>query len=132
MRRRRFINFLAGSPLLASLPVEAWAAADLAGPQDALNVGLNDALNVMDFEAAARKALPPAHFGYIATGVDDDLTLKANHEAYQHIQLRPRRLVDVHQVDTKVELFGTVWDSPIFLCPAGSQGAFHAEGELGT
>ncbi len=118
------MKFLAGSPLLASLPVEAWAAADLAGPQDALNV--------MDFEEAARQALPPAHFGYMATGVDDDLTLKANHEAYQRIQLRPRRLVDVRQADTKVELFGTVWDSPIFLCPAGSQRGFHPDGELAT
>jgi 4-hydroxymandelate oxidase len=124
MRRRRFMEFLAGSPLLASLPSEAWAAADLAGPQDALNV--------MDFEEAARKACPPAHFGYMATGVDDDLTLKANHEAYQRIQLRPHRMVDVRQVDTRVDLFGTRWDSPVFLCPAGSQRGFHPEGELAT
>jgi len=32
----------------------------------------DQALNVMDFEPAARKALPPAHFGYLATGVDND------------------------------------------------------------
>ncbi|MFX8601125.1 hypothetical protein ABTL95_19610, partial [Acinetobacter baumannii] len=31
-------------------------------------------VNVADFEALARQALPPAHFGYIATGVDDDRT----------------------------------------------------------
>ena len=33
-----------------------------------------DALNVFDFEGAARQKLPPAHFGYIATGVDDDVS----------------------------------------------------------
>ncbi len=32
----------------------------------------DQAINVMDFEKLARNALPPAHFGYIATGVDDD------------------------------------------------------------
>jgi len=118
------MQFLAGSPLLSPAARTAWAADDLAGPQDALDV--------MDFEEAARKALPPAHFGYMATGVDDDATLKRNHEAYQHIQLRPRRLVDVRQTDMRTELFATAWDTPIFLCPCGSQRAFHSDGELAT
>ena len=53
--RRRFLRFLAGSPVLASVPAAAWQAAGvLSDPKDALNV--------MEFEAAARKALPPAHF----------------------------------------------------------------------
>ena len=54
----------------------------------------------MDFEEAARRALPVAHFGYMASGVDDDLTLKANREGFQHIELRTRRLIDVSKVDT--------------------------------
>ena len=91
-----------------------------------------DALDVMDFEAAARKALPPAHWGYMASGVDDNLTRDMNHEAYKHIQLRPRKLIDVCKIDTRVELFGTTWDSPIFLCPVGAQGMFHADGEIGV
>jgi isopentenyl diphosphate isomerase/L-lactate dehydrogenase-like FMN-dependent dehydrogenase len=123
--RRRFLKFLAGSPLLASLPAPAWQeAAGLGDPKDALNV--------MDFEAAARKALPPAHYGYMATGVDDDYTLRANHEAYRHIQLRPRRLVDVREASQRVRLFGTAWESPIFICPTGYQRAFHPEGEVAT
>jgi isopentenyl diphosphate isomerase/L-lactate dehydrogenase-like FMN-dependent dehydrogenase len=35
-------------------------------------------------------------------------------------------------VDTKVDLFGKTWDFPIFICPCGSQKAFHADGEIGT
>jgi isopentenyl diphosphate isomerase/L-lactate dehydrogenase-like FMN-dependent dehydrogenase len=123
--RRRFLKFLAGSPLLASLPAEAWQeAAVLENPKDALNV--------MDFEAAARKALPPAHYGYMATGVDDDYTLRANHEAYRRIQLRPRRLVDVREASMRTSLFGTNWETPIFICPCGYQNAFHAQGEVAT
>ncbi|MDQ2901554.1 MAG: alpha-hydroxy-acid oxidizing protein, partial [Acidobacteriota bacterium] len=89
-----------------------------------------EAINVMDFEAAARQALPPAHYGYLATGVDDDATLRANREGFSRIQLRPRRLVDITHVDTRIELFGTTWESPIGLCPIGNQKAFHPEGEL--
>jgi isopentenyl diphosphate isomerase/L-lactate dehydrogenase-like FMN-dependent dehydrogenase len=84
----------------------------------------------MDFEPAARKVLPPAHFGYLATGVDDDVTLAANREGFKRFQLRPRRMVDVSHADLRTELFGTVWEHPISLAPVGSQKAFHPEGEL--
>jgi len=91
----------------------------------------NDALNVMDFEEISRKVLPPAHYGYLATGVDDDTTLHANREGYKRIQLRPKRMVDVSgRADCSVELFGKKWETPVALCPVGSQNAFHPEGEL--
>jgi isopentenyl diphosphate isomerase/L-lactate dehydrogenase-like FMN-dependent dehydrogenase len=91
-----------------------------------------DALSVADFEGLARQALPPAHWGYMASGVDDNATLNANIKAYSHIELRPRRLVDVATVDDGIELFGVKYDSPIFLCPVGGQRMFHADGELAT
>ncbi len=84
----------------------------------------------MDFEAAARRILPPAHWGYMATGVDDDLTLQANTSAFRHIGLVPRRLVDISKANLKTEIFGESWESPLFLCPVGAQKAFHAEGEI--
>lgn len=119
--RRQFLRFLAGSPLFARA---AWSqsASVLANPKDALNV--------MEFEEAAHRALPPAHWGYMTSGVDDDGTLKMNREGFKHFQLRPRRLVDVSKTDTHVEVFGAHWDSPIFLCPVGGQRAFHSEGEV--
>jgi isopentenyl diphosphate isomerase/L-lactate dehydrogenase-like FMN-dependent dehydrogenase len=123
--RRRFLRFLAGSPLLS----KAWAQPAAVVSNSVLS-NPKAALNVMDFEEAARKALPPAHWGYLATGVDDDLTLQANREGFKHIQLRPRRLVDVTSPDLTVELFGRTWETPIFLCPVGSQKTFHRDGEL--
>jgi isopentenyl diphosphate isomerase/L-lactate dehydrogenase-like FMN-dependent dehydrogenase len=86
----------------------------------------------MDFQEAARRVLPPAHWGYMATGVDDDLTLKANVEAFTRIQLKPRVLVNVSNADLRTEVFGATWEMPIFICPVGSQRAFHPEGELAT
>ena len=116
--RREFLQFLAGSPLLVAQQTST-AIGDPA-----------EAINVMDFEAAARAALPPAHFGYMATGVDDDLTLKANRDGFAKIQLRPRRLMDIRRIDPGIDLFGTAWETPIILAPIGNQKAFHAEGEL--
>ena len=126
--RRHFLRFIAASPLFAKAFAEG-----LPGVPDSIIGSPKDALNIMDFQEAARKAIPPAHWGYLATGVEDDATLKLNHEAYSHIQLRPRRLIDVSKVDTSVELFGKTWETPIYLCPVGSQKAFYpAEGELAT
>src|SRR6266849_1515989 len=125
--RRHFLRFLAGSPLLA-MPAAGWQAPPNAG----IITEPKDALNVIDFEAAARQALPPAHFGFLATGVDDEATLKANREGFNRIQLRPRRLVDVSRADLRTELFGTVWDYPIAIAPVASQKAFHPDGELAT
>ncbi len=121
--RRQFLKFLAASPLL-SWQAKQQEAFVLADPKDAINV--------LEFEEAARRALPPAHFGYMATGVDDDATLRANSEAYKRIQLRPRRMIDVTRTNLGLELFGTPWDWPVFICPCGYQRAFHPDGELAT
>jgi 4-hydroxymandelate oxidase len=119
--RRRFLRFLAGSPLFA----QAWSQ-----QPGGVIASAKDGLSLMDFEEAARKVLPPAHWGYMASGVDDDYTQKMNREGFKRFQLRPRRLVDVSKVDLKTEIFGTAWESPIFLCPVGGQRMFHPEGEV--
>jgi 4-hydroxymandelate oxidase len=89
-----------------------------------------DALDVFDFEPVARKNIPPAHWGYLVSGVDGEETLKANRDAYSRYQLHARRMVDVSKIDMSVELLGTRFDSPIILCPLGAQKAFHPEGEI--
>jgi isopentenyl diphosphate isomerase/L-lactate dehydrogenase-like FMN-dependent dehydrogenase len=119
--RRRFLQFLAASPLFA----HAWAQQPAPTPESAA-----DAISLMDFEAASRRALPPAHWGYVASGVDDDLTVKRNREGFARFQLRPRRLIDVSMPDLRVNIFGQSWDTPLFLCPVGGQRMFHSDGEL--
>jgi 4-hydroxymandelate oxidase len=121
--RRRFLRFLAASPLFAA----AWAQAQR--PELTLDT-VDQAITLMDFEAAARRALSPAHWGYMASGVDDDLTLRSNREGFTRFALRPRRLVDVSKPDLSVQIFGTTWDAPIFLCPVGGQRMFHRDGEV--
>jgi len=125
--RRRFLKFLAASPL-ATLPASAWQ--NQLVPFEMKDA--KDAISVNDFEEMARRLLPPAHWGYMASGVDDDRTYRANIEGYKKIELRPRRLVDVSKPDLKVDLFGKTYDSPIFICPTGGHKMFHPEGEVAT
>ena len=66
----------------------------------------------------------------MATGVDDELTLRANREGFQKFELRPRRLVDVSKIDMSVEIFGAKFDSPIVIAPTGSNRAFHPDAEI--
>ena len=70
---------------------------------------------MFDFEPVMRQNVPPAHFGYMASGIDDEATLRANREDFLKFQLRPRRLVDVSKVDMSVDILGTKYDSPIVL-----------------
>jgi hypothetical protein len=76
----------------------AFAARSLAAAAEALSpsqmfrqapppvTAAGQVLNVMEFEALARDALPPAHFGYIATGADDDRTVSRNHECVRALR----------------------------------------------
>ena len=87
--RREFLKFLAASPYVAAaggvgefirLPEAAaqtgTAAADLI--KDPAS-----ALNVFDFEEAAHRKVMPGHWAYMASGVDDDATLRANREIFK-------------------------------------------------
>ena len=123
--RRRFLQFLAGSPLLAmQRSDELMEAMGIKGPKDAINV--------FDFRVIAQRTVPPAHFGNLQTGVVGDETLRANEEAFRQVQLRARRLVNIERVDLTAEVFGTKWATPLFLSPCGQHKALHPEGELET
>jgi 4-hydroxymandelate oxidase len=124
--RRAFLKFVAASPLLAAVPSIAEAF-----QQGGVNQAA-DALDVFDFQVAAQKVVPPAHWGYLMTGVDGEDTLKANRDGYSRYQLKTKRFVDVSRLDMGVELFGAKLNSPLVLCPVGSQKAFHRDGEVGA
>src|SRR6201995_5645775 len=140
--RRRFLQFIAASTALTYADKLAFAETLLPksklpdplawAPLDATNLirSTKDALNVFGFEPVCRQNVPPAHFGYMASGIDDEVTLRANREGFLKFQLRPRRLVDVSTLDLRIELFGETYPSPIVLAPTGSNRAFHEDGEL--
>ena len=136
--RRRFLQYLAASPLMAASAVEALAQEQrLPDPSvwgtrtlDKLIASPREAINVFDFEPVMHEKVPPAHFGYMATGIDDEVTLRANRAGFLKFQLRPRRLIDVETLDLRMELFGQTYPSPIVIAPTASNRAFHEDGEL--
>ncbi len=124
LARRRFLAWLAASPVLAT-PA-------FGQEKPALIKSAAEALNVFELQAVAATKIPPAHYGYLMTGVLDDRTIAANVAAYSHWGLNARRLIDVSKVDLSMTLFGKTYASPVALCPLGSQRAFHPDGELGS
>ncbi|HEY2534591.1 MAG TPA: alpha-hydroxy acid oxidase [Xanthobacteraceae bacterium] len=142
--RRRFLQFLATSPLFAGTSLAAFAAegvspastADPFGwaPRDYQHLisSPKEALDVFDFEPVMHQNVPPAHFGYMASGVDDDVTLRANREGFLKFQLRPRRLIDVSTIDMSSEILGEKYNSPIIIAPTGGHRAYHPDGEEGV
>jgi 4-hydroxymandelate oxidase len=132
--RRNFLRFAVASPLFAGTPALAQVAADpmVWAPRelDKLITDPKQALDVFDFEPVMHEKVPPAHFGYMTTGIDDEVTLRANRAGFQEFQLLPRRLIDVSKIDMRTEILGTAFDSPIFVCPTASNKAYHPEGEI--
>src|SRR5882672_9574677 len=135
--RREFLRFVAASPYVAAaggigafLRLPGASAQNAGATSTELIPDAAAALNVFDFEEVAHRKVSQAHWAYMASGVDDDATLRANREIFKRVQLRPRRLHDATLVDTRVDLFGTMYNSPIFLCPTGGERGFYMDGEL--
>ena len=146
IHRRKLLTYFSTSPLFAPSAARALAGIAAFGTTEAMAQSYDvlraapvmngdliaspaQALNVFDFEPVAKKELPPAHYGYLASGVDADKTLKANRDDFDRIHVRARRLIDVRKIDTTVKIFGETWASPIALAPVSSVGAFHPEAE---
>src|SRR5919205_3686593 len=139
MHRRRLLQWLAASPFAANASAQLLPKSRLPDPipwaalePDKLIKSPKDAINVFDFEPVARQNVPPAHFGYMASGIDDEVTLRANREDFLKFQLRPRRLVDVSKVDMSADILGVRYPTPIVVAPVGGQRSFQAEGEIAT
>jgi 4-hydroxymandelate oxidase len=85
-----------------------------------------------DFEEMAKTKLPHMAWEFFNGAVADEITMRWNKEAYQKIRLKPRILVDVSKLDTRVALFGQEHAFPILLAPTAYHKLAHPEGELAT
>ena len=128
LRRRQFIKWISLSSLSMSLPLSCCVSNDTSEE----SIGLESLSNVFDIEKLSEKVMGEEALLYLNDGVDDKLTLKANMEAYRKIKIRARRLIDVRQISTSIELFGKQLDNPLLISPVGYQQLFHPDGELAT
>ena len=114
-----------------------------AAPQQQKEVASNDALpagganleelvSLFDFEAEARRRMSHMEWEYVNGAAADEITMRWNREAFDHIRLNPRVLNDVSRLDTRVTLFGQELPFPILLAPTALHRLAHPQGEMAT
>jgi 4-hydroxymandelate oxidase len=89
-------------------------------------------VNLLEFEELARSRLTPTAYDYIAGGADAETTVRENCEAFQHLRLLPRVLVDVSRIVTEVEVLGEKISFPVLIAPTAFHQLAHPEGEAAT
>jgi 4-hydroxymandelate oxidase len=89
-------------------------------------------INLFDYEREAERRIPPAHWGYIAGGANDEVTLGANRAAFDRILIRYRTMVDVTTRDLRTSVLGVPVSMPVLVAPTAMQKLAHADGECAT
>lgn len=119
---------------VSAIPANAATPAGPAAPSPPGTAapGPTELFDVPDFERAAKAQMSPMAWDYLTGAAADELTLRWNHEAYERLRLKPRVLIDVSKIDTRVQLLGRELPFPILLAPAAYHRLFHPEGELGV
>jgi len=129
IQRRKFIEWIGLSSLALAIPMFSVSGCEEKPNNTKISL---DVKNVFDLEELSRQAMGDDALEYLNGGADDLKTLKANIEGYNKIKIRARRLIDVSNISTKVNLFGQTLETPIILSPVGFQKFFHKEGEIAT
>jgi isopentenyl diphosphate isomerase/L-lactate dehydrogenase-like FMN-dependent dehydrogenase len=81
--------------------------------------GLRVPVDFAALEGAARAAMSPAAFAYVAGAAGRESTVAANRGALDAWRIRPRMLRDVEARDPSLELFGRRLPWPFLLAPVG-------------
>lgn len=93
-------------------------------------MNIQSVINLEDMRELARRKLPRIAFDFIDGGVDDELCLKRNRDAFAQHRLLPRYLRDVSRRDQSVVLFGRTYASPIGISPTGLAGLWRPGADL--
>jgi 4-hydroxymandelate oxidase len=88
------------------------------------------AVNLPEFEALAKEALPKPVFDHLSGGTDDEVTLRENLEAFRRLQILPRVLKDVTNRNVATTVLGQSISFPVILAPITCLRRFHPQGEL--
>jgi 4-hydroxymandelate oxidase len=89
-------------------------------------------INLFDYEREAEQRIPPAHWGYIAGGANDEVTVGANRAAFDRILIRYRTMVDVSTRTLSTTVLGVPISFPVLVAPTAMQKLAHVDGECAT
>ncbi len=93
-------------------------------------MGLERAASIDDLRLRARRRIPRFAFDLVDGGAEDERNLRRNVEAFEEIELTPRYMVDVSEIDTRATLFGQSYDAPFGMAPIGMLNAFWPGADL--
>jgi 4-hydroxymandelate oxidase len=89
-------------------------------------------INLYEYEQAAQALLSPMLLGYINGGSEDEVTLRANREAFAQWRFLPRMLRGLPVASTATTVLGHEVSMPILISPSGLHRVAHDDGELAT
>jgi 4-hydroxymandelate oxidase len=89
-------------------------------------------LSVAEYRELARQKLDPVAWAYYAAGSDAQKLKHRNRRAWEDVELRPRVLVDVSNVDPSTELLSLKLPFPALIAPMAYQRLANNDGELAT
>ena len=92
----------------------------------------NDLVSLKDYEKYAKEMMDSDSLAYICSGAEDEITYKRNEEAFKNIFLETATLEDLKGANTKIELFGQEYETPIFVAPVAYQKLVDVSGEVST
>src|ERR1700761_7216739 len=88
------------------------------------------AINIDDLKRLAKRRLPKIMFDFIEGGVEDEVGLRTNADAFRSLRLVPRYYIDTSKREQRATLFGRTFSSPFGIAPTGMAGAFRKDAEL--
>jgi L-lactate dehydrogenase (cytochrome) len=91
---------------------------------------LQGCANIAELRALARRRLPLAVFDYVDGAANDEITAERNMTNFGLLELRPRVLVDVSEVDASCSVLGQRIELPLIGAPTGLSGLTHPDGDL--
>ena len=90
------------------------------------------ALSLRDLECEARRLLDPVIYDFIAGGADDEITARANENAFTRIGLLPRILRGKEKPKLGITLLGNRAAMPVLVAPTAFHRLVRSEGECAT
>ena len=91
---------------------------------------IDSAINIDDLRRMAKRRLPKIMFDFIEGGVEDEVGLHTNANAFRNLRLVPRYYVDTSKREQRAKLFDRSYASPCGIAPTGMAGAFRQDAEL--
>jgi isopentenyl diphosphate isomerase/L-lactate dehydrogenase-like FMN-dependent dehydrogenase len=117
--------FLAGSPLLRAQhdprPLNEHKRA----------LGINEMINVWDFEAVCHDNVPLSVYDYTAHGDGTEWTMQRNRQAFEWVDLVPGKAVDPKSVNLATQVYDTKMSFPLMISPSATMVPLHPDGEAG-